>query len=138
MGTNIQEVYDAFFVKVPNTDFTGQEQLVFQLFKAATAYCYRTVPEKLDYNYDEQIHEGKFNETLGQDSIELLSLCMKRELYRRSNDKYMYMKQHIGTKAFNKLPENIVKESQESRIIFESLNDEIERFRQEFYHLDLD
>jgi len=125
-------------VKVPNADFTGKELLVFQLFKAALAYCYRTVPENLDYTYDKQIHEGKFKDNLNQDSIELISLCMKRELYRRYNDKYTSMKQHIGTKAFNRLPENIVKESQESRKIFESLNDEIEKFRQEFCHLDDD
>lgn len=137
MGTNIQEVYDAFFVKVPNTDFTNQEELLFQLFKASLAYCYRTVPERLEFTYDNELHEGCFDDLLAQDSIELISLCMKRELYRRNNDKYSKIKQHIGTKSFNKLPD-MVDQSRETRIIFETLNDEIERFRQEFYHLGLD
>lgn len=137
MGTNIQEVYDAFFVKVPNTDFTGQEELIFQLFKAALSYCYRTVPENLEYTYDDVLHEGYFNDLLGQDTIELISLCMKRELYRRNNDKYSKIKQYIGTKSFNKLPD-MIDQSKETRMIFEALNDEIDNLRQEFYHLDTD
>lgn len=137
MGTNIQEVYDAFFVKVPSTDFTKQEELLFQLFKASLAYCYRTVPESLEYAYDDILHEGSFNDLLNQDTIELISLCMKRELYRRNNDKYSKIKQHIGTKSFNKLPD-MIDQSKETRMIFETLNDEIDKFRQEFYHLDMD
>ena len=137
MGTNIQEVYDAFFIKVPSTDFTNQEELLFQLFKASLAYCYRTVPESLDYVYDDILHEGHFIDLLGQDTIELISLCMKRELYRRNNDKYSKIKQYIGTKSFNKLPD-MIDQSKEARMIFEALNDEIDKFRQEFYHLESD
>ena len=137
MGTEIQDVYDAFFVKVPNSDFNNKEDLVYQLFKSSLSYCYRTVSENLDFEYDTTLHKGYFNEFLGQDTIELISLCMKRELYRRNDDKFGSMKQHIGTQAFNKLP-NMVEQSKEARAIFTSLNDEIEKLRQEFYHLDED
>lgn len=137
MGTNLQEVYDAFFIKVPTTDFINQQKLIHQLFKASLAYCYRTVPESLAYIFDDETYEGYFNDTLAQDSIELISLYMKRELYRRNDDKFSAIKQHIGTQAFNKLP-NMVDQSKEARVIFVSLNDEIEKFRQEFYHLDED
>lgn len=136
LGTQLQEVYDAFFVKVPETKFTNQESLVFQLFKASLAYCYRTVPESLKYTLtDKFLFDGYFDDVLGQDTIELIAMCMKRELYRRKSDRFSEIKQHIGTQAFSKLP-NAIEQSKEARLTLEFLNDEIDKFRQEFYHLD--
>ena len=133
MGTQLQEVYDAFFIKVPNTDFSGQQQLVYQLFKASLSHCYKTVSESLQYTITPvNTYDGVFYDILGQDTIELISLYMKRELYRRLLDKYSDIKQHVGTQAFNKLP-NMIEQSKEARQIYDSLNDEIDKFKQEFY-----
>jgi hypothetical protein len=50
LGTLLQEVYDSYFAKVPNEDFTYKSDLVFQYFKAANGYSYKTVPEDLSYS----------------------------------------------------------------------------------------
>jgi hypothetical protein len=105
LGTEIQKVYDSFFAKVPDTDFTGKESLVYQLFQTSIGYCYKTVPENLSYSYDELIHAGNFTDILFFDSIELLSLGMAREYYLRDLNKLSKTKQHVGTQAFNKLPD---------------------------------
>lgn len=133
MGTSIQEVYDSFFMKLPEDDFTGRETLVLQLFKASVAYSYKTVPENLTYTYDEILHEGSFVDTIGQDSIELIALFMTREFYRREKDRYSKIKQHVGTQSFNKLPDMLEK-SKDARTNYVLLSDEIEKFRQEFYY----
>lgn len=133
MGTQLQEVYDAFFVKTPDTDFTGKEELVYQFFKASIGYCYKTVPESLTYTLTNQTtYDGQFNDTLGLDSIELLALCMARELYRRYDEKYNNIKQYVGTQAFNKLPD-IPDLAEKSKERLTTLSDEIYKFRQEFY-----
>lgn len=132
MGTKIQEVYDSFFVKVPSVDFRNQETLVFQLFKSSIPYCYKTVPEDLTYTYNDVVHEGEFDSILGQDTIELISLVMKREYYKRLIDKYSVIKQHIGTSAFNKLP-NIKEIAESARANYQLATDDFEKFRQEFY-----
>lgn len=132
MGTNIQIVFDSFFVKIPTVDFTGKESLVFQLFKSSIPYCYKTVPEDLTYTFDETLYEGTFDNILGQDTIELIALCMKREYYRREVDKYASTKQYIGTQAFNKLP-NMKELSDCARVNLKDISDTFEAFRQEFY-----
>lgn len=131
MGTNIQEVYDSFFIKIPSVSFIGKESLVFQLFKSSLPYCEKTVPEDLTYIFDQTLWIGNFNNTISQATIELIALCMKREHYRRELDKYTSMKQYIGTQAFNKLPD-IPKQSQEARMNFELLENDIEKFKQDF------
>ena len=52
MGTSLQEVYDSFFSKIPDDDFTYTPDLVFQYFKHANGYSYKTVPEDLTYSVD--------------------------------------------------------------------------------------
>jgi len=49
MATDLQEVYDSFFAKVPDEDFTYKADLIYQYFKAANGYSYKTVPEDLTY-----------------------------------------------------------------------------------------
>jgi len=75
---------------------------------------------------------GAFSSVLGQDSIELLALYMKREYYRKIVAKYEKIKKSMGTKDFDKLNDmaNDLKAAQSS---FESMSDEISSFRQEFY-----
>lgn len=132
MGTEIQKVYDAFFAKVPDIDFTGKESLIYQLFQSSIGYCYKTVPESLAYTYNEVLHEGNFDDTLFYDSIELLSLGMAREYYLRDLSKLSRTKQHIGTQAFNKLPD-LVKQYDIASDNYRTLNDRFYSFRQEFY-----
>lgn len=133
MGTPLQEVYDSFFIKNPETDFTDKQDMVFQLFKISLGYCKKTVPENLNYTLTiPETYEGEFTDILGQDSIELIALVMKKELYRRIMDKFTLMKQYIGTQSFNKLPD-APKLLQEATSYFETLSDEIYKFRQEFY-----
>lgn len=132
MGTDIQKVYDAFFIKVSDTDFTGKATLLYQLFQASIGYCYKTVPESLEYTYDEVIYVGYFTDTLNFDTIELLSLGMAREYYLRDLNKLSTAKQHIGTQAFNKLPD-LTKQYNTASDNYKNLDDRFYSFRQEFY-----
>jgi hypothetical protein len=135
LGTDVQEVFDSFFAKCPETDFTGKETLVYQLFKSGIAHCYKDVSESLEYSFDNTAYTGNFTYTIGLDTIELIALCMKREFSRRSLDKYTLVKQHIGTNAFNKLPD--IKGSADTATSqYDNLTDEIEDFKQDFYPYD--
>ena len=49
MGTQLQDVYDSFIVKTENEDFTYKQDLIFQYFKAAIGYSYKTIPNDLTY-----------------------------------------------------------------------------------------
>jgi hypothetical protein len=134
LGTPLQDVYDSFFIKNTETDFTNKQDMVFQLFKASLGYCKKTVPESLEYVLImPDIYEGEFIDVLGQDTIELITLFMTKELYRQTVDKYTKMKQYIGTQSFNKLPENPAKSLSEASKHFKEISDEIYLFRQEFY-----
>lgn len=135
MGTDIQVVLDTFFAKCPETNFTGKETLVYQLFKAGIAHCYKDVSESLEYTFDEVTYTGNFTYILGLDTIELISLCMKREYSRRLLDKYTISKQYIGTSAFNKIPD-LKNASDTVTKQYDGLVDEIEDFKQDFYPYD--
>jgi hypothetical protein len=135
LGTNVQEVFDSFFAKCPETSFTGKETLVYQLFKSGIAHCYQDVSESLEYTFDEVTYEGYFTDTLYLDTIELIALCMKREFSRRGLDRYTAIKQHIGTNAFNKLPD-IKGTADTATGQYKNLSDEIEDFKQDFYPYD--
>lgn len=223
MGTALQEVYDAFFSKISTEDFTYKADLVYQYFKAANGYSYKTVPETLTYtlfkdnvslfimskaeidgnvslkyngttyvvnvlatdtlnqiadkiviklsadfnvstNYSNtypiiliqksnedltsfefadvdktdcvvrvnQNYDGEYDNIIGIDSIELISLFMAREYYSRIVLKLGNQKVWIGTKDFNQIPKlkdnYSLAESSLSKI-----NTQIYDFRQEFY-----
>lgn len=131
MGTPLQSVYDAFFIK-SSIDYAGKESQVYQFFKTGVSKSKKTVPEDLTYTVDEETYEGQFSDTLGQDTIELISLNMLLEEKRKRKSELDYMKQHLGTKDFNRLNDKVA----EYKVINESiknLQDEIFAFRQEFY-----
>lgn len=138
MGTSLQNVYDWFFLKVPDENFSGKEEIVFALLQIAIGYSYKTVPESLDFvldesnEGDEMSFDGNFVESLGYDTVQLLSLVMAKEFYRRTVSKLASLKQHVGTQAFNKLPDS-VKQLNEARTRLSDLESEIYSFRQEFY-----
>jgi hypothetical protein len=133
LGTALQDVYDAFFQKVPDVDFTGKESLVYQFLKTSIGYCYKTVPESLKYTLSiPAFYEGNFDDELFFDTVELLSLGMARECYLRDLNKLSKTKQHIGTQAFNKLPD-LIKQYNIASDNYKNLDDKFESFRQEFY-----
>lgn len=134
MNISLQEVYDSFFIKIPSHDFTGEESLVYQLFKTAIAYASDTSSENLSYTLSnsEDSYDGVFNNDVSQKTIELVSLYMSKEYLRRQINKFEAQKQHVGTKNFNKLP-NFKDEFDSVNKLFKSVCDEITLFRQEFY-----
>jgi hypothetical protein len=49
MGTLLQKVYDKFFVKASDDDFTYKQDLVFEFFETAIGYSYKTTAHDLGY-----------------------------------------------------------------------------------------
>lgn len=49
MGTLLQKIYDKFFIKVSDVDFTYKQDLVFEFFETALGYSYKTTPHDLGY-----------------------------------------------------------------------------------------
>lgn len=129
--TSLESVYDAFFIK-SSVDYTGKEDQVYQFFLAARSKCIKTIQVDLTYAVDLTTYLGSFNEDIGQDGIELIALNMLLEEKRKRKSELDYMKQHLGSKDFNRLPDKV----SEYKVLQESikeLQDEIFSFRQEFY-----
>jgi hypothetical protein len=131
MGTDLQEVFDAFFAKIPSVDFTGKESLIVQYLKSAIGKCYRQIYDDLTFSYDETLKTGTFTNIVSKSTIELVSMYMIKEYLE---PKYLLLcgrKQYIGTQAFNKIPS--LKE--EFDVIEKSINhwnNEIDKFKNEF------
>ena len=49
MGTLLQKIYDKFFIKVSDVDFTYKQDLVFEFFETSIGYSYKTTPHDLSY-----------------------------------------------------------------------------------------
>lgn len=49
LGTLLQKIYDKFFIKVSDVDFTYKQDLVFEFFETALGYSYKTTPHDLGY-----------------------------------------------------------------------------------------
>ena len=49
MGTLLQKVYDKFFIKTSDVDFSYKQDLVFEFFETAIGYSYKTTPHDLGY-----------------------------------------------------------------------------------------
>jgi hypothetical protein len=103
MGTNLQEVFDAFFAKIPSVDFSGKESLIVQYLKSAIGKCYRQVYDDLTYIYDEYLKTGYFNNVVSQPSIDLISMYMVKEYLEPKYALLCARKQYLGTQAFNKI-----------------------------------
>lgn len=131
MGTDLQEVFDSFFVKIPSVDFTGKESQVIQFFKSAIGKCYRQTYDDLTYEYDYDLQEGSFINNISQATIELISIYMVREYFAQRYAVISGRKRYLGTQAFNKIPEN----KEEFEEVSKSLNywtDELNRFVAQF------
>ena len=104
MGTDLQDIFDSFFVKLPSVDFTGKESQIIQLMKSAIGRCYRQTYDNLTYVYDEDTKEGYFNNNISQSSIELIALNMVKEYFSQKFAAIVNRKQYLGTQAFDKIP----------------------------------
>jgi len=107
VSTPFQQLYDRFFSKT-DEDFTGKEGLVFALVDSAISKSYKTVRHSLEYVLtDSNTYDGYFIDDLDNDEIELLSLWMLYEFNRREQQRLVKLKEFIGTKDFNKLPDKL-------------------------------
>jgi len=133
MGTPLQEIYDSFFIKVSDEDFTLKKSIVFQFFKTALAYSYKNTKHSLTYILtDEEEFIGSMDEILNSDEIELISLYMKKAYIEYLLKPLTRLKNRLGTKDFNKLPDK-ADEYKTYSIMKKDLNQEIEDFKQQFY-----
>lgn len=106
MGTDLQNVFDSFFIKIPNVDFTSKEDQVYQFFKTANAKCNRKTYDNLDHTYNGDLKEGNYVHVISQQSIELVAMYMVREYYYQLFSILLSRKTYLGTQAFNKIPSN--------------------------------
>jgi len=107
VSTPLQKLYDRFFSKT-DEDFTGKESLVFTLVDSAISKSYKTVRHSLEYVLtDSNTYDGYFIDDLDNDELELLSLWMLYESNRREQQRLVKLREAIGTKDFNKLPDKL-------------------------------
>jgi len=131
MGTNLQEVFDSFFIKLPSVNFTSKESQVFQFFKTAISKCYKKTYDKLDYVFNETNYTGYFNNIISKDSIELIAMFMVKEYFFQVFNLILGRKTYLGTQAFNKIPSN--KEQYEvAKSQLELWNNELDNFIKDF------
>jgi len=104
MGTDLQEVFDSFFVKIPSVDFTGKESQIIQFLKSAIGKCHRQTYDDLTYTYDSVLREGYFNNVISQSSIELIAINMVKDYFTQKFAVISGRKQYLGTQAFDKIP----------------------------------
>ena len=116
---------------MPSIDFSSQEDVLFQIFKSAIGYTSSTLGT-LTYTVDETTYEGTFTDTLTQPDIELISLYMVREYYRRPLSLFTNKKQHIGTSDFNKLP-NLKEAYVIAKSMYNDADAEVDKYKHEFY-----
>ena len=130
MGTDLQDLFDSFIIKIPSVDFTNKESQVIQLMKSAIGQCYRQTYDNLSYVYDSDIKEGYFNNEIIQSSIELIAMYMVKGYYSQKFAVLVNRKQYLGTKDFDKIP-NAKEEYNETKQSLEYWNGEIDRLKSE-------
>lgn len=89
------------------------------------------LPFEIEYHMG-TTYEGYFEKALHQDEIELIAMFMLSESYYRALARLNRLKQYIGTKDFNRLPEKRAEYALLQSSISD-LDDKIEKFRNEFY-----
>lgn len=131
MGTDLQDIFDAFFIKFPSVDFTDKETQVCQIFKTAIAKCIRNIYEDLNYIYDEITQSGYFVNVISASTVELISIYMAKEYSAQVVALMSARKQYIGTQSFNKLPDKKV-DFEEAKDLLDFWTQELENFKSEF------
>lgn len=136
MGTPLSDVYDRFFSKA-DQDFTGKESLVYNILISAISRSRKVVDSNLDFTLseiepgEEETYEGYFHNILSDDEVEFIVLRMLYENNRRREQYLINLRELIGTRDFNKLPDK----SKELKVLQESmksLQEEINSFKNEF------
>lgn len=130
-GTNLQEVFDAFLIKVPSVNFEGKESEIIQFLKSAIALCRKHIYDYLEYFYDEDILEGHFLNNVSYDSIELISMYMVVEYTQQRFSVLNVRKQYLGTQAFNKIPSS-KEDFETTKNTLEYWKDKIDNYLMEF------
>ena len=131
MGTDLQDIFDSFFIKFPSVNFEGKETQVYQFFKIAISKCKNNVYDNLDYVYDKILNEGYFTTNISNQTMELISTYMAKEYSFQNFTLVSARKQHIGTQAFSKLPDKKI-DFESAKSIFEYWKSELENFKSEF------
>jgi len=92
LGILLQKIYDKFFIKVSDVDFTYKQDLVFEFFETSIGYSYKTTPHDLGYTlysdnavlivYDVIENSGDITLNINSDSytISLLDTDTKLEI----------------------------------------------------------
>ena len=80
-GTDLQEVFDAFLIKVPGVDFKNKESQIVQFMKSAISKCYRHTYDSLEYEINNSNYTGYFKSNITHPSIELISMFMAKEYF---------------------------------------------------------
>lgn len=104
MGTNLQDIFDSFYLKIPREDATPS--YVFALIKPALAKVYKQFSHNIKFIVtDSEEFEGYFVDELYLDEVELLTLQMAIDYHTAKDlDRLLTLQSLIGTKDFNKLP----------------------------------
>jgi len=134
--TTLQTVYNLFLSK-SDEDFTGKESLIFQWLNSAISKCKKYVRNSLDYTLDTPIvpaivsYDGSFVNILDDDEIELIATQMQYENYNKKNAYICSLRQQLGTKDFNSLPDK-KRELDGIQNSMRLLKEDIKEQRQEF------
>jgi hypothetical protein len=131
MATPLQTLYDRFISKI-DEDLTGKESLIFALIEPAISKSKKYVVHDLTYILtDVNSYEGNFVDTLDNDEIELLALWMLYEWNRREQQRLVKLKNSIGTKDFNRLPDK-ADELKVVNLTMKEIKNDIDELKNEF------
>ena len=131
MGTNLQEVINAFLIKFPGTDFSDKIEQVIQIFKSSLPKCRKHTYDNLEYTYHPEIQEGYFYHTLSPDTVELIAIAMAKEYSGSILSILSTRKQYLGTQAFNKIP-NMKEKYDLANSDYRRFCNEFDSFKMEF------
>lgn len=122
MGTPLQAVYDAFFLRLDEQICDKDKGLIYSIFIVAVENAKRAAVNSLGYVLDEpeenhpaeldleegededESYSGYFIEALSGDEINLIALWMLYEWNRRKLQRLLGQRRDIGTADFNRIP----------------------------------
>ena len=103
--TDLQELYDSFYLKVPSATSMPISYII-ALIKPASSKVFKQFRHSYKFVItDNETGDGHFLDEMDIDEIELLALQMAIDYYvGKDLNRLLVMKSLIGTKDFNKLP----------------------------------
>lgn len=128
MGTDLQELFDSFYVIVPRQE--AIPSYVMALIKPALSKVYKQF--KHSYKFvvtDKEECEGYFIDELDIDELQLIALQMAIDYHTGKDlDRLTSIKTTIGTKDFNKIP-NASENLKNIQSKIQMLTDELEQLK---------